>query len=313
MRIFFAGATGAIGRRLLPRLVADGHDVVALVRSKEKGSAVEAMGAEAVAADPLHRSHLMAAVEAARPDVVLHELTALAGMGDLKRIDKDFALTNRFRTETTDILVAAAKAVGASRFIAQSFCGWPFARTGGPIKTEQDPLDPEPPPRLLAILEAIRHLENAVRNASGIDALALRYGPLYGPGTSIAKDGAVVDAVRNRKLPVVGSGAGIWSFIHVDDVATATAAAVTRGAPGIYNIVDDEPAPVSEWLPALAAAVDAPTPRRVPAWLARFAIGEGGVSMMTKARGGSNAKAKRELGWLPEWPSWRQGFINGLD
>ncbi|MGD8277436.1 MAG: NAD(P)-dependent oxidoreductase [Gemmatimonadota bacterium] len=313
MRIFVAGATGAIGRRLVPRLVESGYEVVALVRSKEKGSAVAAAGATPAVADPLHRGQLLDAVATARPDVVLHELTALSGMGDLKRIDKDFVLTNRFRTETTDLLLEAALAAGARRFIAQSFCGWPFARRGGPVKTEEDPLDPEPPPRFLAILEAIRYLEKAVRNTRDIEALALRYGPLYGPGTSIAKDGAIVDAVRKRKLPLVGNGAGIWSFVHVDDVAAATTAAVSRGAPGIYNVVDDDPAPVSEWLPALAAAVGAPKPKRVPAWLAKFAIGEGGVSMMTRIRGGSNAKAKRELRWEPIWPTWRTGFTEGLD
>jgi len=313
MRVFVAGATGAIGRRLVPRLIESGHEVVALVRSRDKGRALEAAGAATTVAEPLHRGQLIAAVEDARPDVILHELTALTGMGDLRRIDRDFVLTNRFRTETTDVLLDAARTAGARRFIAQSFCGWPFARRGGPVKTEDDPLDPDPPPRFLAILEAIRHLEKAVRNAVGIDALALRYGPLYGPGTAIAGDGAIVDAVRKRKFPIVGNGAGIWSFIHVDDVAEATVAAVSRGAPGIYNVVDDDPAPVADWLPALATAVGAPPPRRVPAWIARFAIGEGGVSMMTRVRGGSNARAKREFGWEPTWPSWRQGFPAGLD
>lgn len=221
-------------------------------------------------------------------------------------------MTNRFRTEVTDALMAAARLAGARRFIAQSYCGWPFARVGGPVKTEEDPLDPDPPASFRRSLAAIRHTENAVRDSSDPEALALRYGMLYGPGTAISADGSIVELVRERKLPLVGNGAGVWSFVHVDDAARATVAAVSRGDPGIYNIVDDEPAAVLSWLPVLADLAGAEPPRRVPAWLARFIIGSGGVSMMTQVRGGSNAKAKRELGWQPHYATWRRGFAEGL-
>ncbi|MFZ1864413.1 MAG: NAD(P)-dependent oxidoreductase, partial [Polyangiales bacterium] len=209
-------------------------------------------------------------------------------------------------------MLEAARLVGARRFIAQSFCGWPFAREGGPIKTEEDPLDPTPPASFRNSLAAIRHLEEAVRKTSDVEALARRYGLFYGPGTGIAKDGIIVEILRKRRLPIVGDGAGIWSFLHIQDASRATVAAISRGSPGVYNVVDDEPAPVSAWLPFLAQALDAKPPRRVPVWLARFLIGEGGISMMTKIRGGSNAKAKRELGWQPIYPTWRRGFREGL-
>jgi nucleoside-diphosphate-sugar epimerase len=297
----------------VPQLVKDGHEVAALVRTPQKGKRVEALGAKAAVADALDKDQLTAAIKRAEPEVVLHELTALAdATGNFKRFDEEFILTNRLRTEVTDTLLAAARLVGARRFIAQSFCGWPFAREGGPIKTEEDPLDPSPPASFSKTLAAIRYLEDAVRRATDIEALALRYGFIYGPGTGIAKDGPIVQLLRNRRLPIVGDGAGVWSFIHVEDVAGATAAAISRGTPGIYNIVDDEPAPVSSWLPFLADALGAKRPRRVPAWLARFLIGEGGVSMMTKIRGASNAKAKRELGWQLIYPTWRSGFVEGL-
>ncbi len=312
MRVFVAGGTGAIGRMLVPLLVREGHEVTGLARDGGKAAALEAQGARAVVADALDPQALTAAVTGAAPEVVVHQLTALSQAGDLKHFDEQFALTNRFRTEVTDTLLAAARRAGARRFIAQSFCGWPFAREGGPIKTEEDPLDPDPPKSFSRSLAAIRHLEDAIRDAADLQALALRYGMFYGPGTGIARDGVLVDMLRKRKMPVVGDGAGIWSFIHIEDAARATAAAVSRGAPGLYNVVDDEPAPVSEWMPVLAGALGARPPMRVPAWLGRFAIGEGGVSMMTRIRGASNAKAKRELGWQPIYPSWRRGFAEGL-
>jgi nucleoside-diphosphate-sugar epimerase len=312
MRVFVAGSTGAIGRALVPALIAQGHEVTALVRASGKAGGLEAMGATVSIADALDRQALTAAVRKARPEVVLHELTALVGVGNLKRLDEEFALTNRFRTEVTDTLIAAAREAGARRFIAQSFCGWPFAPEGGPVKTEEDPLDPDPPKMFRETLAAIRYLEDTVAKATEPQALALRYGAFYGPGTGIAKDGLVVDWVRKRMLPIVGGGAGIWSFVQIGDAARATVAAITYGEPGIYNVVDDEPAPVSAWLPALAAAVGARPPYKVPAWLGRLAIGEGGVSMMTRARGGSNAKAKRRLAWQPVYPSWRRGFLEGL-
>jgi nucleoside-diphosphate-sugar epimerase len=313
MKIFVAGSTGAIGRSLVPHLVGDGHEVVALVRTPQKGKQVEALGAKAVVADALDKDELTAAIRRAEPEVIVHQLTALAGAsGNFKRFDEEFALTNRLRTAVTDTMLAAAHLVGARRFIAQSFCGWPFAREGGPIKTEEDRLDPNPPASFRETLAAIRYLEEAVRQTTDVEALALRYGFLYGPGSGIAKDGAMVELVRKRRVPIVGDGAGIWSFIHVQDVAGATAAAMSRGTPGIYNVVDDEPAPVSSWLPFLADVLGAKPPRRVPVWLARFLIGDGGVSMMTKIRGGSNAKAKRELEWQPIYPTWRRGFVEGL-
>lgn len=312
MRIFVAGATGAIGRRLVPLLITDGHEVIGLARSREKVRFLESMGAKAALADPLDREALSAAVRNSRPEAVIHELTAISAAADFKNLDREFHLTNRFRTEVTDTLLAAARAAGARRLIAQSFCGWPFARQGGPVKSEEDPLDPHPPEHFRETLAAIRHLEQAIQAASDLRAIALRYGILYGPGTAIASDGVVVELLRQRKLPLVGDGAGVWSLVHIDDAARATAAAVRRGSPGLYNIVDDDPAPVAAWLPALAAAVSAEPPRKVPAWMARLAIGDGGVVMMTEIRGGSNEKAKRELEWPLNYPSWRQGFLEGL-
>jgi nucleoside-diphosphate-sugar epimerase len=312
MKIFVAGSTGAIGNLLVPLLVEGGHDVVGLARSPAKAKAVEAMGAKAALADAFDREALTTAVVKAEPEVVIHQLTALAGVLDFKRFDQAAALTNRMRTEVTDTLLAAARQVGARRFLAQSFCGWPFAREGGPVKTEEDPLDPDPPAGFSKTLAAIRYLEETVKRTTDLQALALRYGAFYGPGTSIAEDGPIVELVRKRRMPIVGDGGGIWSFVHISDAARATVAAVSGSAPGLYNVVDDEPAAVWTWLPALAKAVGAGPPRRVPAWLARFAIGEGGVSMMTKIRGGSNGKAKRELHWQPRLASWRRGFVEGL-
>lgn len=298
----------------MPLLLESGHEVIALSRTPQKARSLEAPGVKVVLADALDRDALTAAIKQSEPEVIVHELTALGqGVGDFNKLDEQFALTNRLRTEATDTMLAAARLVGARRFIAQSFCGWPFAREGGSVKTEEDPLDPNPPASFRETLAAIRYLEDAVRKATDVEALALRYGFFYGPGTAIARDGQVVELIRKRRLPVVGDGGGIWSFVHVQDVARATVAAVSRGAPGIYNIVDDEPAPVSEWLPFLADAVGASPPWRIPAWLARFVIGDGGVSMMTQVRGGSNAKAKDELGWQPVYPSWRSGFVEGLE
>jgi nucleoside-diphosphate-sugar epimerase len=312
MRVFVAGSTGAIGRFLVPHLLEAGHDVVGLARCVKKGKALEAMGAKFSVADALNKEELTGAIRRAEPEVIIHQLTALTGVGNFKKLDEEFSLTNRFRTEVTDTMLAAARLVGTRRFIAQSFCGWPFAREGGPVKTEEDPLDRNPPVSFSKTLAAIRYLENTVQRTVDLQALALRYGILYGPGTGIAKDGSIVDLVRKRRLPIVGDGAGIWSFIHLSDVARATVAAITRGEPGIYNVVDDQPAPVSMWLPALAKAVGAKSPYNVPAWLGKLAIGDGGVMMMTKIRGGSNSKAKRELSWQPRYASWRRGFVEGL-
>ncbi len=248
----------------------------------------------------------------AEPDVVIHQMTALSGDLDFRHFAETFAETNRLRTETTDNLIEAAVEAGVRRFIAQSFAGWPSELSGGPVKTEDDPLNTDPPKQVRETLGAIIHLESVTTGTPGIEGLALRYGGFYGPGNALGKGGAMLEAVARGQMPIVGGGTGIWSFIHIDDAAEATALAVDRGAPGIYNIVDDEPAPVFEWLPYLAEVLGAKPPRRVPAWLARFIVGEAGVTMMTKIRGSSNAKAKRDLGWNLRYPSWRIGFEEGL-
>src|SRR5262249_43216752 len=309
MRIFVAGATGAVGRGLVPRLVRAGHAVVGLTRTPEKAAFVRSLGAEPAVADGLDAASIHRAVAAARPDVIVHEMTDLKGAADLRRFDRAFAVSNRLRTEGTDHLMAAARDTGVRRFVGQSFCGWPYARTGDPIKTEQDPLDPDPPPQMRRSLDAIRHLEAAVTGSSQPEGLVLRYGAFYGPGTG-AFDRDLVEQIRHRRVPLIGRADGWWSFLHVDDAAQATALAVERAARGVYNIVDDDPAPAREWLPALAKMLGAKPPFRVPEWLARPAAGEHVVVMMTQARAGSNTKAKRELGWQPAHRSWRQGFAD---
>jgi 2-alkyl-3-oxoalkanoate reductase len=312
MKVFIAGGTGAVGKRLVPLLASAGHDVYATTRSAAKADDLRRLGAEPVVLDILERESVEAAIAAARPEVIVHEATALSDMSDLRKFAQEFAQTDRLRTEGTDNLLAAATASGVRRLVAQSFTGWPYARVGGPVKTEDDPLDPDPPDAARGVLAAIRHVEAAVTETPGLEGVALRYGGFYGPGTSIAEGGVHLEAIRKRKFPVVGSGAGLWSFVHIDDVATATKAAIESEATGIFNVVDDEPAPVSEWLPYLAAAIGAKPPRHVPAWVGRIAVGELGVSMMTEARGASNEKAKRELGWRLRYPSWRLGFKEGL-
>ena len=312
MKVFVAGATGAVGAQLVPQLVAGGYEVFAMTRSPQHGEALRAAGAEPVVADALDRSAVMRAVQQAEPEVIIHQLTALTGVKNYKKFDDEFALTNRLRTEGTDNLLEAARAVGARRFIAQSFGNWNYARTGTGLKTEDDPLDPNPPQNQVKSLEAIRHLESAVTGTAGIEGVALRYGNLYGPGTGFGPDGDIVATIRKRGLPLVGNGAGVWSFIHVNDAASAAALAIGKGAPGIYNIADDEPAPVSVWLPDLAKVLGAKPPMRIPVWLARLVVGDVGVSMMTQIRGASNAKAKRELGWQPGYKTWREGFRKDL-
>jgi nucleoside-diphosphate-sugar epimerase len=262
------------------------------------------MGAEPVVVDPLDAEALRAAAVAAEPDVVVHQLTALSGLGMVRNFDKAFAMTNRLRTEGTDNLIAAARAAGARRLVWQSYAGWPYAREGDAVKTEDAPLDPEPPRDVRETLAAIRHLEDAVMGARDMEGVVLRYGGFYGPGTSIDKGGEHVELIRKRRMPIGGNGAGVWSLVHIDDAAAATVAAIEGGPPGIYNVVDDAPAPVAEWLPQLAAAVGAPPPRRLPGWLVRLAAGPQALSMMTRVRGASNAKARRELGWMPAH-TWR--------
>jgi nucleoside-diphosphate-sugar epimerase len=308
MKVLLAGAGGALGKQLLPRLGAAGHEVVGMTRSPTKQEAIAAAGATPVIADALDPEAVTAAVAAAEPEAIVHELTALSGSIDVRNFDRDFAQTNRLRTDATDHLLAAGRAVGVRRFLAQSYTGWPYARVGGPVKTEEDPLDPDPPQSMRQTLAAIRHLERAVTEAEWTEGLVLRYGGFYGPGTSLAPGGEHTELIQKRRFPIVGGGAGVWSFVQIEDAAEATVAALERGAPGVYNIVDDEPAPVAEWLPVVAAGLGAKPPWRVPRWLGRLAAGEGATAMMTESRGASNEKAKRELGWRPAHPSWRQGL-----
>jgi 2-alkyl-3-oxoalkanoate reductase len=315
MKVFVAGATGAIGKQLLPMLVEGGHEVTGMTRTAAKADAIRAMGAEPAVADALDPEAVAQVVAQAEPDAVIHELTTIDTSALGRSIDKMFAQTNRLRTAGTDHLLTAAKAAGARRFIVQSFAGWPYERVGGPIKTEEDALQEHPPKSVSDTLGAIKYLESTVTGASGVEGLALRYGGFYGPGTSIAvnPDGAQVEMIRKRRVPVIGNGAGIWSMIHIRDAAAATAAALERGEPGVYNIVDDDPAQVSEILPELAKVVGADPPRHFPRWFGRLLAGEGNTIMMTEVRGASNEKAKRELDWELRYPSWRLGFREGLE
>ena len=320
MRIFVAGATGALGRVLAPQLVARGHDVVGMTRSASKQDLVRSLGARPVVADALDPEAVAHAVAAAEPEVIVHQLTALSGpvsAREMRHPDRSSAaiMTNRLRTEATDHLLAAGQAVGARRFVAQSFGAFRFARDSGPVLTEADPLRPDDPPAPLRSVQAgYLYLEKAVTSIEWGAGLALRYGGFYGPGTSIslAPDAPMAAPVRKRRFPIVGDGGGVMSYVHIEDAAAATVAAVERGAPGVYYVVDDDPAPAREWLPVLADALEAKPPRRIPRWLARLAAGEAATAMMTETKGASNEKAKRVLGWSPRYPSWRQGFARGL-
>src|SRR3954453_24021500 len=308
MKVLVAGATGALGKQLVPRLVANRHDVFGITRSPSKQDGLRALGARPIVADALDPDQVARAVAQAEPDVIVHELTALSGSFDMRNFDRFFAMTNRLRTEGTDHLLAAGQAMEVRRFVAQGYAGWPYARTGGPVKTEDDPLDPAPAERMSETLAAFRHLEQAVTGAEWTEGVVLRYGGFYGPGTSLEPGARDTEAIRKRKFPIVGSGAGGWSFVHIQDAAEATVEAVEHGRRGIYNVVDDDPAPVAEWLPEIARLIGAKPPRHVPLWLGRLFAGDAGVAMMTDVRGASNAKAKRELGWQPRHPSWRQGI-----
>jgi nucleoside-diphosphate-sugar epimerase len=309
MRVFVAGATGAIGRQLVPRLVSAGHDVYGMTRSESKRASLRDLGAVPVVADALARDQVADAVGNARPDVIVHQLTAIPSALDMRHFDSDFAPTNRLRTEGTDNLLAAGQSVGVQRFVAQSVAAYgAYARVGGPVKGEEDPLESTPAREMRQTLAAARHLEDAVLGAEWTEGIVLRYGAFYGPGTSMASDGEQAEMVRRRKFPLVGDGAGVWSFIHVADAAQATVAAVEHGRRGVYNVVDDDPAPVAEWLPALAQELGAKRPMHVPRLVGRLFAGEAGAMMMTEIRGASNAKAKRELEWRPAHPSWRNGF-----
>jgi len=306
MRVFVAGATGAIGKQLVPRLIEARHEVYGMTRSESKRAMLHALGAVPVVADALDPDQVAEAVGRARPDVIVHQLTAI-GTLDMRHFDRAFALTNRLRTEGTNHLLSAGQAVGVRRFVAQSYFAV-YARTGAALKSEEDPFDPAPAREMRGTIAAIRHLEEAVLGAQWTEGIVLRYGAFYGPGTSMAPGAEQVELVRKRKFPLVGNGGGVWSFIHIADAAEATVAAIEHGGRGVYNVVDDEPAPVAEWLPELAQELGAKKPMRVPRFIGRLFAGEAGVVMMTELRGVSNAKAKRELAWRPAHPSWRPGF-----
>jgi len=307
VRILVAGASGALGRFLIPRLLAGGHQVVGTSRSEHKAELIRRAGAEAVVADGLDLDSVRRVVRTAKPDVIVHQMTSIEGAADLRHFERTFAVTNRLRTSGTDHLISAGMEAGVRRFVAQSYCGWPYARIGGPVKTEEDALDPKPPKQLRRALEAIRHVESAVTQAP-VSGIVLRYGAFYGAGTGVL-DRAFLEQLVQGRVPLIGDGGAWWSFIHVDDAAAATVAAIERGRSGsIYNIVDDEPAQVRTWLPGLAMMLGAKKPRSVPAWVIRLIGGEHLVVMMTQARAGSNAKAKRELGWQPARANWQQGF-----
>ncbi len=306
MKVFVAGATGAIGRQLVPRLVKAGHEVHGMTRTESKREMLYKLGAVPVVADALDPDQVATAVASAQPEVIIHELTAI-GPVNMRKIDRDFAVTNRLRTEGTDHLLSSGQAVGVKRFLAQGVASFgAYARTGGPVKSEQDPLESSPPREMREVHGAISHLEQAVLGADWTEGIVLRYGVFYGPGTLVTPGGDQLEMIRKRKFPLVADGAGVWSFIHVADAADATVAAVELGRRGAYNIVDDDPAPVADWLPAVAQKIGAKKPMRVPRFIGRIAAGETGVAMMTEIRGASNAKAKRELGWQPEHPSWRE-------
>jgi 2-alkyl-3-oxoalkanoate reductase len=303
MRIFVTGATGAMGRHLVPGLAGAGHEVTATTRTPSKVAQLREAGAEPVLVDGLDRAAVIAAVRAAAPEVIIHQMTALASMSSLRRLDQVFAATNQLRTQGTDNLLAAAAEAGTRRVIAQSYTGWPNERSGGAVKTEEDPLDPRPVPSSARTLAAIKHVEQVVPRTAP-EGIVLRYGNFYGPGASEV----LLDMVRRRMMPVIGGGGGIWPFIEITDAAAATVTAVGRGEPGIYNIVDDDPAPVADWLPYLARVAGARPPLRVPGWAGRLLAGEFVVAYMTSARGSSNEKARKELGWAPRYGSWREGF-----
>ena len=303
MRVFVAGATGAIGRFLIPHLIASGHQVTGTTRSPGRAAQLERAGVTPAVVDGLDRAGVIEAVRAAQPDVIIHQMTALTSLRSFRHFDREFATTNELRTRGTDYLLEAARQAGTPRFIAQSFVGWTNARTGGPVKSEADPLDPDPLPATAKAMAAIRHVEQSV--PQGVpEGLVLRYGIFYGPGAS----GAMLDVVRKRMMPVIGGGTGIWSFTEVTDAAAATVAAITHGAPGLYNVVDDDPAPAHEWIPVFAEALGAKKPLKMPAAIGARLLGPYVVAMMTSQRAASNAKARAQLDWAPRFASWREGF-----
>lgn len=302
MRVFIAGASGAIGSRLVPQLIERGHDVIGTHRSPQSAERLRAMGAEPVSLDLLDAQEVRRAVLRAMPDAIAHEATALANVSNLRNFDRTFAETNRIRTEGTDALLEAAREAGVKRFVAQSYASVQYARVGGMVKSEDDPLESDPIPTMRESVAAMRHLEEAVSDAGGV---ALRYGAFYG-----ADNDGLIEPVRKRMYPIVGGGTGVTSFVHLEDAARATVLALESDLSGVYNIVDDEPAAGHEWLPVMAEALGAKPPRRMPRWLARMLAGEAVVMMATESRGATNEKAKRELGWTLRYPSWRRGFVD---
>lgn len=313
MRILIAGGTGALGSALTRVLTAKGHEVGATSRNPAKIDALSTAGVSSLQMDGLDRDSVFRAIEKFKPEVLVHQMTSLSGMKDLKNFDREFTLTNRLRTEGLDNLIAAAKATGVKQIVVQSFTGWPNVKAGSALKIETDALDSNPPVAMRETLHAIKYIETSLSNLTGVRGAVLRYGAFYGPNTSISMDGDIAQSIRKRMLPLVGSAKGVWSFIHIQDAAEATALAIEQNAEGVFNIVDDDPAPVSDWLPHLAERLNAKPPFHVPVWLASLLIGDAGVSLMTQIRGSSNQRAKSVLGWRPRFSSWREGFCSGLD
>lgn len=307
MRVLVAGASGALGRRLVPELLRRGHEVIGTGRTTATTEVVRRLGAKTAVMDGLDAASVREVVVGARPEVIIHQMTSLAGASDLRHFDRGFETSNRLRTTGLDYLIDAGQRVGVSRFIVQSFCGWPYARTGAPTKSEAEPLDDSPAPEARRTLEAIRYQEDRVLAIDGAVGIALRYGGFYDVGTGVF-DPVFLNQVMKRMAPIVGGGTGWWSFIHLEDAAIATADFVTRGRAGIYNVVDDDPSPVKIWLPELTRIIGAKAPFSAPAWLVRLLVGEHAANMMTNIRAGSNARIKAELGWAPKYRSWREGF-----
>lgn len=311
MNVFIAGGTGAIGKRLIPLLINSGYKVTSMTRSPGKRELLQKLGADVVIADGLKREDVRKEVLETQPEVIIHQMTSLAGIKNLKNFDKKFELTNRLRREGTDYLIEAGEEAGTKLFIAQSYAGWNYEPTGSGLKSENDPFDPHPSAKMVKALEAIKYLEDKVLS-SGIKGIILRYAGFYGPGTGISLNSGVVELIKKRKFPIIGKGNGVWSFIHIDDAASATLAALKKGKEGVYNISDDEPAPVSAWLPGLAEILNAKPPFHLPVWLGKLIAGDTVVLLMTNIKGVSNSKAKAELDWQPLYKSWREGFRKGL-
>jgi 2-alkyl-3-oxoalkanoate reductase len=311
MRVFVAGATGAIGRRLVPQLVEAGHQVTAITRSKEKLGMLYELGSEAVLCDVFDATRLGTVVAQAEPEAVINELTDLPQSLNPRKLTEYYAANNRVRREGTSNLLSAARGAGVRRFLIQGAAYW-YAPTGGAVKTEEAPLYLDAPAPIGPAVKTIKEVEEAVLSADGIEGVVLRYGMFYGPGTWYAKEGDVGRQIRKRRYPMIGHGEGTFSFIHIDDAASATVAALERARPGVYNVVDDEPASAAEWMPLYAEALGAKRPPRVPALLARMIAGDALVTWMLGLRGASNEKIKEELGWRPRYKSWRQGFFENL-